>query len=171
MRPYTFNLQPFFADKNIAQQAFPSSEPYQAEQKGLKTKFFLLSSEGYPPYTQAMTTTQKMVAEKPELVARFVRATIEGWKSFMDNPAPAAELIKRDNPNMTDGQIAFGVKRLRELQVVSGGDAARLGIGIMTDERWKKTAEFMVAAGLLKPETDWRKAYTTQFVKDVRVMP
>ena len=171
MRPYTFNLQPFFADKNIAQQAFPSSEPYQAEQKGLKTKFFLLSSEGYPPYTQAMTTTQKMVAEKPELVARFVRATIEGWKSFMENPAPAAELIKRDNPNMTDGQIAFGVKRLRELQVVSGGDAARLGIGIMTDERWKKTAEFMVAAGLLKPETDWRKAYTTQFVKDVRVMP
>lgn len=171
MRPYTFNLQPFFADKNIAQQAFPSSEPYQAEQKGLKTKFFLLSTAGYPPYTQAMTTTQKMVAEKPELVARFVRATIEGWKSFMDDPAPAAELIKRDNPNMTDGQIAFGVKRLRELQVVSGGDAARLGIGIMTDERWKKTAEFMVAAGLLKPETDWRKAYTTQFVKDVKVMP
>ena len=60
---------------------------------------------------------------------------------------------------------------MKELQVVSGGDAAKLGIGIMTDERWKKTAEFMVAAGLLKPETDWRKAYTTQFVKDVKVMP
>lgn len=171
MRPYTFNLQPFFADRNIAQQAFPSSEPYQAEQKGLKTKFFLLSAEGYPPYTQAMTTTQKMVAEKPELVARFVRATIEGWKSFMDNPAPAAELIKKDNPNMTNGQMAYAVKTLKDLQVVSGGDAAKLGIGIMTDERWKKTAEFMVASGLLKPETDWRKAYTTQFVKDVKVMP
>lgn len=171
MRPYTFNLQPFFADRNIAQQAFPSSEPYQAEQKGVKAKFFMLSAEGYPPYTQAMTTTQKIIAEKPDMVARFVRATIEGWKSFMENPAPAAELIKKDNPNMTDGQIAFAVKRLKELQVVSGGDAARLGIGTMTDERWKKTAEFMVAAGLLKPETDWRKAYTTQFVKDLKVMP
>ncbi len=171
MRPYTFNLQPFFADNNIVQQAFPSSEPYQAEQKGVKAKFFLLSDEGYPPYTQAITTTSKMIAERPDVVARFVRATIEGWKSFMDNPAPAAELIKKDNPNMTDGQIAFGVKRMKELQVVSGGDAAKYGIGVMTDERWKKTAEFMIAAGLLKPDTEWRKGYTTQFVKDVKVMP
>ena len=171
MRPYTFNLQPFFADKNIAQQAFPSSEPYQAEQKGLKTNFFLLSDEGYPPYTGAITTTQKMIAEKPDVVARFVKASMEGWKSFMDNPAPAAELIKRDNPNMSDGQIAFGIKRMKELKVVSGGDAATLGIGAMTDARWKKTAEFMVAAGLLKPQTDWSKAYTLQFIKDVRVLP
>jgi len=171
MRPYTFNLQPFFADRNIVQQAFPSSEPYQAEQKGLKTNFFLLSAEGYPPYTQAITTTRRMIDERPDVVARFVKATIEGWKSFMENPAPAAELIKQANPNMTDGQIAFGVKRLKELQVVTGGDAAKQGIGVMTDERWKKTADFMIAAGLLKPDTDWRKAYTTQFVKDLRILP
>ena len=171
MRPYTFNLQPFFADRNVVQQAFPSSEPYQAEQKGLKTNFFLLSAEGYPPYTQAITTTRKMIQERPDVVARFVKATIEGWKSFMANPAPGAELIKQANPNMTDGQIAYGVKRMKELQVVSGGDAAKMGIGVMTDERWKKTAEFMVEAGLLKPDTDWRKAYTTQFVKDLRILP
>lgn len=171
MRPYTFNLQPFFADKSIAQQAFPSSEPYQAQLKGVKTKFFLFSAEGYPPYTQALTTTQKMINEKPDMVARFVRASMEGWKSFLDNPAPAAELIKKDNPNMTDGQIAFGVQRMKELQVVTGGDAAKLGIGAMTDERWKNTAEFMIGAGLLKRGTDWKKAYTTQFIKDVGVMP
>lgn len=171
MRPYTFNLQPFFADNNIAQQAFPSSEPYQAQQKGVKVNFFLFSDNGYPPYTQAITTTQETIAKKPDMVQRFVRASIEGWKSFMDNPAPAAELIKKDNPNMTDGQIAFGVQKMKEMKVVSGGDAAKNGIGTMSDERWKKTAEFMIAAGLLKPTTDWKKAYTTQFVKDVRVLP
>ena len=64
MRPYTFNLQPFFADPNIAQQAFASSEPYQAQQKGVKANFLLLADDGYPPYTQAMTTTQKTVAEE-----------------------------------------------------------------------------------------------------------
>ena len=171
MRPYTFNLQPFFADPNIVQQAFPSSEPYQAEQKGMKAKFFLLSSEGYPPYTQAITTTQKMVAEKPDVVARFVRASIEGWKSYLANPAPGNALIKKDNPNMTDGQLAYGMAKLKELQVVSGGDAATQGIGTMSDARWKKTADFMVEWGLLKPETDYRKGYTLQFVKDVKVMP
>ena len=171
MRPYTFNLQPFFADPNIVQQAFPSSEPYQADQKGLKTKFFLLSAEGYPPYTQAITTTQKMISDKPDVVARFVRASIEGWKSYMANPAPGNALIKKDNPNMTDGQLAYAMTKLKELQVVSGGDAATQGIGTMSDARWKKTADFMVEWGLLKPETDWRKAYTLQFVKDVKVMP
>jgi NitT/TauT family transport system substrate-binding protein len=171
MRPYTFNMQPFFADPNIAQQAFASSEPYQAQQKGVKANFLLLADDGYPPYTQAMTTTQKTVQERPEMVARFVKATIEGWKSFMENPAPALEEIKKANPNMTDGQIAYGMQKLRDLKVVSGGDAAKLGIGIMTDERWKKTADFMVASGLLKPTTDYKKAYTTQFVKDLKIMP
>jgi NitT/TauT family transport system substrate-binding protein len=171
MRPYTFNLQPFFNDPKLAQQAFPGSEPYQAEQKGVKARFFLLSEAGYPPYTGAITTTQKMVAEKPDVVARFVRATMEGWKSYMENPEPANALIKRDNPNMTDGQIAYGIRKMKELKVLSGGDAARLGIGAMTDERWKKTADFMKEWGLLKPETDVRKAYTLQFVKDLRVMP
>ena len=171
MRPYTFNLQPFFADPNIAQQAFASSEPYQAAQKGVKANFLLLADDGYPPYTQAMTTTQKMVAEKPDVVARFVKATVEGWKSFMDNPQPAFEVIKKENPNMTDGQLAYGMQRMREMKVVSGGDAAKLGIGAMTDERWKKTAEFMASYGLLKPTTDYRKAYTTQFVKDLKIMP
>ena len=171
MRPYTFNLQPFFADPNIVQQGFPSSEPYQAAQKGLKVKLFLLADEGYPPYTQAITTTQKMVAERPDVVARFVRASIEGWKSYLANPAPAYALIKKDNPNMSDGQLAFGLDKLKQLKIVTGGDAAKSGIGTMTDERWKKTADFMVEWRLLKRDTDYRKAYTLQFVKDVKVMP
>ena len=172
MRPYTFNMQPFFADKNIVQQAFPSSEPYQAQQRGLKTNFFLLSAQGYPPYTQALTTTRKMVDEKPDVVQRFVRASIEGWKSYIEgDPTPANELIKKDNPNMSDGQLAFGMATLKEMGVVTGGDAAKLGIGIMTDERWERTAKFMVEWGLLKPDTDWKRAYTTRFVKDLRIMP
>jgi len=171
MRPYTFNMQPFFADKNIVQQAFPSFEPYQAQQKGLKTNFFLLSAHGYPPYTQAITTTRKMVEEKPDLVQRFVRASIEGWKSYLANPAPGNELIKKDNPNMSDGQLAYGLAKMKEINLVTGGDAAKSGIGIMTDERWERTAKFMVEWGLLKPDTDWRRAYTTRFVKDLKVMP
>ena len=171
MRPYTFNLQPFFADNNIAQQAFASSEPYQAQQKGVKVNFLLLADDGYPPYTGAITTTQKTIAERPELVARFVKATLEGWKSFMANPAPAIEIIKKENPNMTDGQIAYAMQRMREMKVVDGGEAAKAGIGAMSDERWKKTADFMVAAGLLKPTTDWKKAYTLQDIKDIHVRP
>ena len=171
LKPYTFNLQPFIADPNAAQQAYPSSEPFQARKAGVKSSFFLFADEGYPPYGTTIVAMQKTVAEKPDLVARFVKASLEGWKSYLANPAPANELIKRDNPRMDDEQIAFAVLRMKELKVFDGGDAARLGAGVITEARWKATYDFMVQAGLLKPETEWKKAFTTQFTKDLRLMP
>ena len=170
-RPYTGNLQPFFADNNVVQQAFPTSEPYQVAQKGMKYRFFPFAAEGYPPYHGALVTMQKTIDAKPDMVARFVRATAEGWKSFLADPAPAAVLIKRENPNMTDGEIAFAVQKLKDSQAVTGGDAAQLGIGAMTEARWKKNFDFMVESGLLSPSTEWRKAYTTRFIDDLKVMP
>ena len=72
---------------------------------------------------------------------------------------------------MKDDQIAYSVGKLKEHRIVTGGDAANMGIGIMTDARWKNTYEYMVAAELLKRDVDVRQAYTLQFVKDLRVMP
>jgi NitT/TauT family transport system substrate-binding protein len=171
VRPYTFNLQPFFADRKVAQSAYMSSEPFAAEKAGVKAKFFLLAKEGYPPYATTIVAMQKLVADKPDVVARFVRASAEGWKSYLANPGPGNELIKQANPNMKDDQLAYAIAKLKETGMITGGDAATMGIGVMTDERWKKTYEYMVSQRLLKPEVDYRRGFTTQFVKDLRVMP
>jgi len=171
VRPYTFNLQPFLADKNLAQQAYMSSEPFQAEKAGVKARFFLFARDGFPPYGTTIVATQKIVKEKPDVVQRFVRASMEGWKGYLEDPAAANELIKKDNPNMKDDQLAYAIAKLKEQNLVGGGDAAKMGIGVMTDERWKKTHEYMVSAGLLPASVDVRQAYTTQFVKDLKVMP
>src|SRR5258708_7947798 len=79
--PYTFNLQPFFADKDVAQQGYPSSEPYQAQHPNGTRKLFLLSDGGYPPYGSTIVTTEKMIAEKPDVVARFANASLEGCRA------------------------------------------------------------------------------------------
>ncbi len=170
-RPYTFNLQPFFADRGIAQQAYPSSEPFQAQTRGVKANFFLFADDGYPPYGTTIVSTHKMVADKPDVVARFVRASIEGWNSYLADPAPANELIRKDNPNMTQEQLDFALRRLKDLKVFDGGDAATMGAGIITEARWRNTYDYMVRAGLLKADTDWRRAFTTQFVRDLKIMP
>jgi NitT/TauT family transport system substrate-binding protein len=168
-RPYTFNLQPFFADPNVVQQAYPTSEPFQAQQKGVPAKFYLFARDGYPPYGTTMVARRDFVEKKPDVIARFVKASLEGWKSYMADPAPGNALIKADNPNMSNEQIAFAVAQLKALKVVDGGDAATLGIGIMTAERWKATYDFAVAAGLLKAGVDWKAAYTDRFVKDLKL--
>jgi NitT/TauT family transport system substrate-binding protein len=169
IRPYTFNLQPFFADKTMAQQAYLSSEPFAAQQQNEKVKFFLLADGGYPPYGSTIVTTEKMIAEKPDVVARFVKASLEGWRDYLIDPAPGNALIKADNPKMSDAQIAFAVEKLKETKALDKGDAATLGIGVITTERYKQIYDFLVAAGLLDPKTDWQKAFDTRFVKDLKV--
>jgi NitT/TauT family transport system substrate-binding protein len=170
-RPYTFNLQPFFADNGIVQQAYPSSETYQAEKAGIKTKFFLFAAEGYPPYNATLVTMRRTVESKPDIVARFVRASMEGWKSYLADPRPGNALIRKDNTEMTDAQLDYGVHKMKELRLVDGGDATSGGIGTMTDARWRKTYDYMVAAKLLRPGTDWKSVYTLRFVQTLHVAP
>jgi NitT/TauT family transport system substrate-binding protein len=169
IRPYTFNLQPFFADKTMAQQGYLSSEPFQAQQQNEKVKFFLLADGGYPPYGSTIVTTEKMIAEKPDVVARFVKASLEGWHDYLENPAPGNALIKADNPKMSDEQIAFALVKLKETKALDKGDAATLGIGVITAERYKQIYDFLVAGGLLDPKTDWKKGFDDRFVKDLKI--
>jgi NitT/TauT family transport system substrate-binding protein len=169
IRPYTFNLQPFFADKAVAQQAYPSSEPYQAEQQQEKVKFFLLADGGYPPYGSTIVTTEKMIADKPGVVERFVKASLEGWSDYMKNPAPGNALIKADNAKMTDGQLAFALERLKEMKAIDRGDAATLGVGIITADRYRQIYDFLVADGLLDPKVEWQKSFDDRFVKNLKI--
>ena len=116
-----------------------------------------------------MVTTRAFVDKNPDVTARFVKASLEGWKSYLADPAPANVLIKADNSKMTDAQIAFGIEQLKLLKVLDGGDAATMGIGIITEARWRATYDYMVAAGLLKPEVDWKAGFTDRFVKSLKL--
>lgn len=170
-KPYTFNLQPFLVDSNAVQQAFATSEPFTLKQMGIAYKFYLFADQGYPPYGQSLVTRQELLRTKPDILKRFVRASMMGWKSYLEDPAPGNALIKIDNPKMSDELLAFALSEMKKLNVVGRGDAAQSGIGTITEARWKASYELMVASGLLKPETDWRKAFSTSIISDIRVMP
>jgi NitT/TauT family transport system substrate-binding protein len=170
-RPYSFSVQQFLIDKNVAQQGYATSEPYSIEKGGVRPRVFLLAAEGYPPYAETIVTLTKTVKEKPDMIRRFVEASALGWKSYLANPAPGNALIKRDNREIEDDLLAFGVARMKDYGLVTGGAAATRGLLTMTDARWTQTYDFMVQAGLIKPDVDYRSAYTLQFVDQVKVLP
>ena len=165
----TFNLQPFLQDKTIAMQGYPSSEPFEAAAAGAKVKFFPLADEGYPPYGSTMVTTNAFVARNPEALATFVRTSLEGWRDYFRDPAPANALIRIDNPKMTDARIAFAIQKMKDMHILDRGEAAKDGIGTMTAARWEQTRDFLVRADLLKPGVDWRKAFTTRFTDGLNI--
>ena len=170
-RPYGFSVQPFLADRNLSQQGFVTSEPFSIEKGGVRPVVFLLADYGYPPYSEALVVTRKTLAERRDALERFIRASAEGWKSYLANPAPGNALIKQANPQMGDDLLAYGVRKLNEYGIVTGPDARRFGVLTMTDTRWQATTDFLRAAGLAKPDVDFRRAYTLDLVKAVRVVP
>lgn len=166
IRPYTFNSGPFLADKSVAQQGYLTSEPYAVEKEGgIKPTVFLLADSGYNTYSTTIETSQKLVDEKSDLVQRFVDASIEGWYSYIyGDPTPGNVLIKKDNPDMTDAQIAYSIAKLKEYGVMDSGDTLTKGVGAMTAERWQSFFDFAVKAGLYPANLDVTKAYTLKFV-------
>ena len=172
-RPYTFNVQPFVADKKIAMQGYLTSETLAVQKGGVKdAKVFLLADLGYPPYTETITVLKKTIDNNPKMIEAFVKASMEGWKSYLKNPAPANVLIKKDNPAMTDELLAYGLQKMKEMGIVDGGDAAKLGLGIITEARMKQTWDMMVQNKLVDTtKVKFTDAWTDKFVKDLKVMP
>jgi len=170
-RPYSFSVQPFLADKRAAQQGYVTSEPYSVQKGGVKPRLFLLADLGYPPYAQTLVATRRAAGERGDAVRRFILASAEGWKSYLADPAPGNALVRKDNPQMEDALIAFGIAKMKEYRIVTGGDAAAQGIMTMTDARWQRTLEFMREAGLVEPDFDIGKAYSLELLQGARVLP
>jgi NitT/TauT family transport system substrate-binding protein len=165
IRPYNFNVAPFLVDKQAVQQGYLTSEPFVIEQQGVKPVVFLIADAGYTSYGSIIQTSKKLIEEKPELVQRFVDASIEGWYSYLyGDPAPANALIKKDNPEMTDEILAYAVARIKQAGIVDSGDTQQRGIGAMNDGRWQDFQQVMAEQGLYPKTLDYRKAYTLQFV-------
>ena len=172
MRPYTFNIQPFLADKNMVQQGYLSSEPYAIQKAGAKANVFLLADQGYPSYSTTISCMEKTISDRTKVIASFVKASAEGWKSYLANPAPANALIKKDNPNITDDQLAYSVAKLKEMGILTSGDAAKNGIGTITETRIKANYEFLLNQKFIDPaKMDITKAYRLDFIQDAKVMP
>jgi NitT/TauT family transport system substrate-binding protein len=165
VRPYTFNPQPFIVNRQSSMQGYVTSEPFAIEKAAkFKPGIILLSDYGYNPYSTLIETRSDLIDKKPDLVQRFVDASIIGWYNYLygDN-APANAMIKKLNPEMTDELLAYSVARMKEYGIVDSGDALRDGIGAMTDARVASFFDKMVRAGVVRRDIDFRKAYTLRF--------
>ncbi|MBD8065130.1 ABC transporter substrate-binding protein [Devosia sp. PTR5] len=163
---YTYNAAPFIADDKSVQQGYLTAEPYEIEkQTGWAPQIFLIADYGYKPYSTTIETRQDLIDQNPDMVQRFVDASIIGWYNYIygDNKA-ANDMIKADNPEMTDDQITYAIDKMKEYGILVSGDAESGGIGCMTEARWTEFYDSMIEAGVYEAGIQLDKAFTTQFV-------
>jgi NitT/TauT family transport system substrate-binding protein len=166
LKSYGFSLAPFFANPNLSQEAYVTSEPYLVQQQtGKKPVVLMISDAGFDGYASLIATSDKLVKTNPALVQRFIDASIEGWYSFLyGDPSPAFAAILKANPDMTPGLLHYGYGQLKARGILDSGDAKTLGIGAMTDARWQAFFNQMAATGLYDKNMDYKAGYTLQFV-------
>src|SRR5262245_11712370 len=147
-------------------QGYVTSEPFAiAKAAKFTPDVFLLADQGFSAYSTLIETRRELVDKRPDLVQRFVDASIIGWYNYLyGNNSAANTLIKKQNPEMTDDLLAYYVSAMKNYGIVGSGDAMMLGVGAMTDARMKDFFDEMVRSGVTKPNLDYRKGYTLQFV-------
>ncbi len=167
LRSYNYSSAPFLADKRAVQQGYLSSEPYTIEKEaGIKPSVFLLADEGYPGYATMLLATDALLASKPDAVRAFIQATAAGWKSYLKGDAAAGDaLILKDNPEMTPELLAHARTMMNQYGIVESGDAEKLGIGAMTDQRWADFFKVASDQGIYDKGLDYRRAYSLDFLK------
>ncbi|MFL9884240.1 ABC transporter substrate-binding protein [Paraburkholderia agricolaris] len=166
LRPYNYSIAQFLAEPGAVQQAYATAEPLYAENAGVKTRTFLLADEGWNTYSSTIETRWDMVKNKPDVVRRFIDASIIGWYNFLyGDHSGAYGLIEKENPEMTQAKLDAEVAKIRQLGLIDSGDALTKGIGAIDTDRVKSFYDKMVKAGLYKAQdVDISKVATNQFV-------
>jgi len=167
IRPYDQSFRALALDRNAASQGYVTNDAINCAKVEIACRSLLLADFGWSAYANTVDTTEKMIAERPEVVRAFVRATHEGWKRYMENPAKAHALIQQMNPQQEPGRMAKIHQVIRERALAESADTRGGRYGAMSDERWEAFYKDMVAVGALPPALDYRKAYTLQFVRDL----
>jgi NitT/TauT family transport system substrate-binding protein len=162
--PATYSVANFVADPQYVQQAFATSEPFFAQRAGIETRVLLTSDAGYNPY-RVMFTTRDFLKQHPDIVAKFVRASLRGWRDYLNDPAAAHAVILKLNPALNPEWMQFSWQALRDGHFVTGDDPSGSQLGQMRPERWTTMSQQLVSLKMLSKPIDPVTAYTLQFVR------
>lgn len=161
--PYFGTVAQLVADPRTAQQAYSFSEPFMAEQQGVKVRNLMMSEIGYNPYASVLIATEDYIRSHPDITKRMVKACIEGWAKYLeDGRETNAYILKQNREGITAEALTYGVEKLKSLCLPAGFEATRLGT--MTAERWETLTKQLTELELISNSVKSEQAYTLEFL-------
>jgi NitT/TauT family transport system substrate-binding protein len=161
--PATYSIANFLQDPNYIQQIFVTSEPFFARKAGADIRTMLISETGYDPY-RVFFTSQGYVRDHPEIVARFVRASLRGWRDYMIDPKEVNAEILKLNPAMTPEQMLFTWQALKDGHFISPVNEPGKA-GDLDAARWTAMYQQLSSLKVIQHPIDPSTAYTLQFIR------
>lgn len=144
---------------------YGNNEPVQLAQQGVKVNVIAVA-DFYPLASDGLIAGQPLIAQAPEVVRGFVRATLRGMRDVTDNTDEAFTISLEYIPEAQRGDSQLQRKVLQETLPYWQSEAtATQGLGYTDSASWQATHTFMRDSGLLKRDVDLSAAFTNQFLK------
>jgi len=131
-------------------------------QKGYQVNIIYPDEYGVHIYGDAIVATEKLIEENPELVTKFLRATLRGWRYAIENPEESLDILSEYQLDI-DREHALA-SLLIQIPLIQTGEN---DIGWMRDDVWLGMQNLLFDNGLISEKTDIDKAYTTEFLKKI----
>ena len=160
--PATYSVANFLADPGYIQQIFVTSEPFFARQAGVPIRTLLISDAGYDPY-RVFVTSRSFLQQHPEIVAKFVRASLRGWRDYLVRPDDVNAVISKLNPAMSVPQMKFSYEGLRDQHFITGEAPNGADLGRFEPARWTSMYQELLELKVIQKPFDPTIAYTLQF--------
>lgn len=147
--PLVGDLARFMNNPEFVQQCFVTSEPYFARQRGADVGALLIASDTYEPY-RVMFTSTEYLARHPDVVGKFVRASVRGWVDYLTgDPAPANRLLAAKRTDLPPEFMAYSIKAMNDFKLVAGDPAKGEFTGQLTAARLEKQINLLQEVGVL----------------------
>jgi NitT/TauT family transport system substrate-binding protein len=166
LRAYTYSAAPFLVDEKAVQQGYVTEDAVLLGKALPKPPVsILLADYGYRNYATTVFAAKSYIDAKPQVVQAFVQASKAGWQQCLTGDyTPAMKAVIAMNPPHSEELFHYKMKQIRERGLVDSGDAQTLGLGAMTDARWKEFFDVMAASAVFPAGLDYKSAYTLRFV-------
>jgi NitT/TauT family transport system substrate-binding protein len=132
------------------------------QQAGYKLNFIYPDDYGVHFYGDTIFTTDEFIAKNPDLVLRFLRATLKGYTYAIENPEAAAQMVSKYDPK-ADTQLETAKMFVKMLLVNTGEDH----IGWMKPEVWVGMEQTLRVQGELTAPVEVTQVYTLQFLEEI----
>ena len=162
VRPVTGSVVNFVKDPNWITQAYPTCEPYYAAKEGVPARMLQLSDSGFDPY-RVIIANKQLVAQHPELVAKFSLGAYRGWQEYFRAPQPVHDHLLKISPTMEMPGMRFSYVKMRELRLVEGDVSKGESLGAVDLKRWEEVGKILLDLGVIKKRLPLADVVTDAF--------
>lgn len=159
---YEYDLELFYNQDIEVVPIYVTDEIYEFQRKGFNVDVLVPEDYGVSFYGDTIITTEEIIEKRPELVERFLRATLKGWTYALQNPKEAVEITRLYDDEEYEAREEFIISASAPL--IHTGESR---IGWMEPDEWKSIQAVLLEQEIIQTPVDIQKAFTMEFLSRI----